>query len=81
MGEAITNFFSCSVSNVDDCGIFSTFIMATTCVVPFFPEQGVWKPIFLYNHWVVSHFQVDISCGKGAIHFTYLIAELIPPMI
>jgi len=78
MGEAITNFFSCSVSNVDDYGIFSTFIMATTCMVPFFPE-GVWKPIFVCNNWVVSHFQVDISCGKGAIHFHLSnFAELIP---
>ncbi|PWZ08414.1 hypothetical protein Zm00014a_040124 [Zea mays] len=57
-------------SNVDDCGIFSTFVLciiAYTCVVPFFPEQGVWKPIFVSNHWLVSHFQVDICCGKGAI--------------
>ncbi|AQK90010.1 RING/U-box superfamily protein [Zea mays] len=54
-------------SNVDDCGIFSTFVLciiAYTCVVPFFPEQGVWKPIFVSNHWLVSHFQVDICCGK-----------------
>jgi hypothetical protein len=70
MGEPIT-FFFCSGSDADDCGIFSTFvprIIAYTCVVPFFPEQGVWKLIFVSNHWLVSHFQVDISRGKGAIH-------------
>lgn len=78
-GEAITNFVCCSGSNVDNCGIFSTFvpcIIAYTCVVPVFLEQGVWKPIFVSNYWLVSYFQVDICCGKGAYSFPYLTSEV-----
>ena len=79
LGEAITKILCCSGSNVDNCGIFSTFvscIIAYTGVVPFFLEQGVWKPIFISNHWLVSHFQVDICCGKGAYSFPYLTSEV-----
>jgi hypothetical protein len=45
-------------------------------VVPVFLEQGIWKPIFVSNYWLVSHFQVDICCGKGAYSFPYLTSEV-----